>query len=232
VGQYVVLPALIRALTRIHPEFQLELLEMTTEEQIAGLPEGKVDALLMMPEFPIPGQQFEHICSEPLIAMVSKQNRLAEKRVLSIRDLDGVGIIASRPRDCRFHRPFLYNLFAPFGITPRIVESPQSCSVQFAYAAADEGVLLAPRSMAACAFPGVVSIPIQEDLPQVRLGLSSMQANNSFALTTFRQVALESAIEVTAVRTEPAAIPSISVMPVRPVTPARREARLRSGRYA
>jgi len=219
VGQYVVLPALIRSLACVYPEFQLDLVELTTEEQIARLPEAKVDALLMVPKLPIEGTRFDPICSEPLIALVSRQNPLAQKRILSIRDLKDVGMIASRRRDCRFHQPFLHSLFAPFGITPRIVESPQSCSVQFAYAAADEGVLLAPRSMAACAFPDIVPINIQEELPHVCLGLSSMQANNSVALKIFRQVTLQSTRDLARVEQTPLpqspVRPSVAIMPVR-----------------
>jgi LysR family transcriptional regulator, cyn operon transcriptional activator len=192
VGQYVVLPLLIHSLTRVYPEFQLEILELTTEEQICQLPAAKVDALLMVPELPVQGMQFDPICSEPLVALVSRQNPLAQKRSLSIRDLKNAGIIASRRRDCQFHQAFLHNLFAPFGIVPRIVEAPQSCSVQFAYAAADEGVLLAPRSVTACSFPGLVSLPIQENLPRICLGLAYMRTNNSVAMKIFRQVALQS----------------------------------------
>lgn len=218
VGQYVVLPMLIRSIAQVYPEFQLELVEMTTEDQIAGLPASKVDALLMVPELPVQGLHFEPICSERLIALVSKRNELARKPVLSVRDLKNVGIIASRRRDCRFHEPFIEALFAPFGIAPRIVESPQSCSVQFAYAAADEGVLLAPASMAECAFPDIVAIPIQEELPRITLGLSWMQSNSSIALKIFRQVVLQSAQDLGIVRprpTRPALRAQVSVLPVR-----------------
>jgi DNA-binding transcriptional LysR family regulator len=193
VGQYVMLPEIIRVLSRSHPEFQLEIQELTTEEQLVSLPDGTVDALLMIPELPVQGMRFELIYSEPLVAMVARQNPLAQKRILSIHDLKDVGLIASRPRDCRFHRDFLHRLFQPFGIVPRIVESPQSCSVQFAYVAADEGILLAPRSVAACAFSGVVTVPILEDLPLVHLGLSSMRTNNTVAMKIFRQIALDCA---------------------------------------
>ncbi|MGB6697112.1 MAG: LysR substrate-binding domain-containing protein, partial [Terracidiphilus sp.] len=219
VGQYVFLPGIIRTLSQSHPEFQLEIQELTTEEQLVSLPDGTVDALLMVPELPIPGMRFELIYSEPLVAMVAHQNPLAQKRMLSIQDLKDVSLIASRPRDCRFHREFLHRLFQPFGIVPRIVESPQSCSVQFAYVAADEGILLAPRSVAACAFSGVVSLPIKEDLPLVHLGLSSMQTNNSVAMKIFRHVALESArklaIEKSSPKPETIAKPALSVIPRR-----------------
>jgi DNA-binding transcriptional LysR family regulator len=196
VGQYVVLPSLIRSLAKTHPEFQLEIVELTTEEQITRLPEGKVDALLMVPELPIPDMRFDHICGEPLIALVARQSPLAQKRCISVLELKDVGIIASRRRDCRFHQPFIFSLFGQFGITPRIIESPQSCSLQFAYAAAGQGVLLAPRSIAACPFPDLVPIEIQENLPQLELGLCAMRKNSSTALKIFRQVALQRAQKI------------------------------------
>ena len=45
VGQYVLLPAVIRKLTAEHPEFELEVMELTTEQQMARMTEGNVDAL-------------------------------------------------------------------------------------------------------------------------------------------------------------------------------------------
>ncbi|MFP5227861.1 MAG: LysR family transcriptional regulator [Acidobacteriota bacterium] len=198
VGTYVVLPTLIRSLARIYPDFQMEIQEMTTEQQITELPETRVDALLMIPELPIPGARFEPIWSEPLVAIVSRQNPLAQNRSVSMRDLEESGIIASRLRDCRFHQPFIRSLFAPFGIEPRIVEAPQSCSVQLAYAAAGEGVLLAPRSVANCAFPNIVPLPIEEELPHMHLGLTSMRTNNTIAMKIFRQVALQCTKEMAA----------------------------------
>jgi len=219
VGQYVVLPALIRALSETYPEFQLEILELTTEEQILHLPDGKIDALLVVPELPIQGVRFDPMFSEPLVAMVSRQNPLSQRRSISIHDLKDVGIIASRKRDCRFHQPFLYSLFGQFNLVPRIVESPQSCSVQFAYAAADQGVLLAPRSVAACPFPNLLAVEIEEKLPHLDLGLCSMRTNSSAALKIFRQVALQNLqrIPVPALPAlrfpQPASRPSVSVMP-------------------
>jgi len=222
VGQYVILPEVIRTLSQSRPDFQLEIQELTTEEQLVSLPEGTVDALLMVPELPIPGMQFELIYSEPLFAMVPAQVPLAHKKLLSIHDLKDVGLIASRPRDCRFHREFLQKLFQPFGITPRIVEAPQSCSVQFAYVAAGEGVLLAPRSVAACAFSGVVSLPIREELPPVNLGLAFMQNNNSVAMKIFRQIALEGARKLAAAKVAPR--PESAIKSSLAVMPGRREA--------
>src|SRR5947209_1211871 len=62
VGQYVLLPAIIRQLTAEHPDFEMEVSELTTEQQMGRLPEGKVDALLMVGAMPVPGLRFDPIC--------------------------------------------------------------------------------------------------------------------------------------------------------------------------
>jgi len=191
VGQFVLLPAVIRMLAARYPDFELEVTELTTEQQLTRLPEGKVDALLMVGALPVKGLRFDPICKETLVAMVSQHSELAEERIISVQRLRHIGIVASRPRDCRFHKPFLHDLLAPFGITPRIVESPQSCSVQFAYVAAGEGLAITTESMAACTFPGVVAVRFKETLPELQLGLAAMETNDTAAMTIFREIVAE-----------------------------------------
>jgi DNA-binding transcriptional LysR family regulator len=195
VGQYVLLPAVLRALAQRYPEFELEVIELTTEQQIARLPEGKVDVLLMVSSLPITGMRFDPICEDGLIAMVSNRSPLAKQNTISVESLRETPIIASRMKDCRFHQPWLHGLLAPFGITPKIVESPQSCTVQFAYAAAGEGLTIATESMASCLFPNVVAKRFREPLPAMQMGLSYMSANESKALTVFRKIVMECAAE-------------------------------------
>ena len=193
VGQFILLPAVIRALTADYPEFELEVIELTTEQSMAHLSEGKLDALLMVGALPIEGLRYDPICKEELVAMVSRRSPLAARRNISVENLRDTGIIASRMKDCRFHQPFLHSLLAPFGITPRIVESPQSCSVQFAYAAAGEGIAITTGSMSVCTFPDLVALPFKEPLPTLQLGLASMASNETLGMSIFRKVVMERA---------------------------------------
>jgi DNA-binding transcriptional LysR family regulator len=193
VGQFVLLPTVIRALAANHPDFELEVSELTTEQQMTRLAEGKVDALLMVGSLPVKGLRFDPIVREPLVAMVSRESELADRETISVEDLRHISIIASRQKDCRFHQPFLHDLLAPYGITPRIVEAPQSCSVQLAYASAGEGVLIATSSMATCAFPDVVALPFAEPLPQIQLGLAAMAINESASMRIFRKLVMDCA---------------------------------------
>ena len=193
VGQFILLPAVIRTLAAEYPEFELEVSELTTEQQMSRLQEGKVDALLMVGALPVKGLRFDPICRETLVAMVSRRSPLAIGRSISVQEFRTTSVIASRAKDCRFHQPFLHSLLSPFGITPRIVESPQSCSVQFAYAAAGEGLAITTESMTVCSFPDVVALPFVEPLPELQLGLAAMETNESSAMTIFRKVVTECA---------------------------------------
>jgi DNA-binding transcriptional LysR family regulator len=191
VGQYVLLSSVLRSLAACDENFQLELCELTTEEQLARLPMGGVDALFMVGALPIPGMRFDPISKETLVAMVSRHSPLARRKQISVYDLRDKKIIASRAEECRFHQPFLHQLFEPFGIVPRILEVPYSCAVQLAYAGAGEGIVLATASMMKCTFPDVVAVPFAEELPELQLGIAAMESNKSPALDIFRQVAVQ-----------------------------------------
>jgi DNA-binding transcriptional LysR family regulator len=193
VGQFVLLPAVIRSLAAQYPDFELEINELTTEQQMCRIAEGKVDALLMVGPLPVNGMRFDPICKEQLVAVVSRDSPLAAEGSISVERLRDTGLIASRLKDCRFHQPYLHALLAPYGITPRIVESPHSCAVQFAYASAGEGIAIATASMAACTFPGVVFLPFEEPLAPMQLGMAALETNERLAMKIFRQVVLECA---------------------------------------
>jgi DNA-binding transcriptional LysR family regulator len=186
VGQYVLLSSVLRSLAAYDAEFRLELSELTTEEQIARLPTGGVDALFMVSALPIPGMRFEPICKERVVAMVSRHSPLARRRTISVNHLRNMNILA-------FQQPYLRQLLEPFGIAPRILEVPHSCAVQLAYVGAGEGIALATASMMKCGFPDVVAIPFAEKLPEVQLGIAAMESNDSAALNIFRRVATECA---------------------------------------
>ncbi len=226
VGQFILLPSVIRTLAAEHPEFDLEVTELTTEQMMLRLPEGKVDALLMVGSLPVKGMRFDPICQETLVAMVSRDSKLASRRAISVEELRDTPIIASRLKDCRFHQPYLHSLLAPHGITPRIVESPQSCSVQFAYAAAGEGIAISTASMAQCAFPHVIALPFVERLPEMQLGLAAMDSNDSPAMSVFRNVVMDCARATLLNRDEATPFPAVTAP--QPATPlslvSRREA--------
>ena len=190
VGHALLLPAILRSLAEAYPGFSLQVEELTTEQQIAGLPQGRVDALLMVEPLPVSGMRFDCLREEPLVAIVPRQSPFAAKRSLSVEDLREVSLIVPRLQDSSLRQPFLKGLLAPYGLTPRFVEAPHSLSAQLAYVAAGEGVIVGTRLRAIGRAPGVAVRPFREPLPRLQFGLASMQSNHAPALETFRNLVL------------------------------------------
>jgi DNA-binding transcriptional LysR family regulator len=184
-GQTVLLPEILRQMPLSYPGFELELRELTTEQKMAQLREGSIDALLMVQRFPVEGMRFEEVCRKPLVAMVSRRSPLARRRNISIHELKGVPIIAPVEKDCSLRQPFLRALFKSYSIHPKIVAVAQSCSIQLAYVAAGEGVVVAGRCGALDQHPQVVAVPFKEALPEIVLGIASASCPPSASMASF-----------------------------------------------
>jgi DNA-binding transcriptional LysR family regulator len=164
--------------------------ELTTEQQIAGLPRGKIDALLMVEPLPVKGMRYDCLREEPLVAIVPRHSPLAARRHLSVGDLRESPLVVPRLEDSSLRQPFLKALLAPYGVSPRFVEAPHSLSAQLAYVAAGEGVIVGTRLRAIGRAAGIAVRPFREPLPRLQFGLASMQSNHAPALETFRSVVL------------------------------------------
>jgi DNA-binding transcriptional LysR family regulator len=192
-GVVDLLPVVYRVLLNRYPGFELEVEDLTTEEQMTQLSEQLVDALVMVPSMPIAGASFHPLSRAPLVAIVARNSALAERGSLSVYDLHEQNLITTRPEDCRFQQPFLSRLLGPYGVQPRMVESPQSNSVQFAYVASGAGVVITPHSPAYDNLADLIPIPFVEPLPWVELGCMIRQNNRSEATTLFRAVVTQCA---------------------------------------
>jgi DNA-binding transcriptional LysR family regulator len=197
-GHVAMLAAVFRALHQSNPDFHLQVAELTTEQQIAGLAARELDAVLMVPHLPIAGLRFDHLSSERLYILVATHHSLASHVSVPVEALRGVPILTTRLEDCRLHQSFLHALLAPFHIKPRLIEFPQSSKVQFAFVAAGQGIAIVPASMASHATPGIKALPIAEALPPVELGLATMPENSSDSLRLFREIVLDCAAALAA----------------------------------
>ena len=178
-------PSVLRELAANHPDFDLQLHELNREQQISALHEERIDAIFLVSDPNLAGIRFDLLREESLALLVPRQSELAQRESISIEALREHRLLASRLEDCAVGQPFLHRLLAPYNIVPRIVEAPHSHAAKFAYLAAGAGLFIGVPSMAQTR-PDVVALPFEEPLPIVRLGLVSLYANQSPALTLFR----------------------------------------------
>jgi DNA-binding transcriptional LysR family regulator len=186
-GRMDLLPAALRLVDKHHSTFEVEVVELTTEEQIEQLADRQIDAIMMMPELPIPDARFVPLFSAPMCALVSRQSRFATRNVISILDLQGENLLLSRREDCRFARSFLLDLLQPYGVRANLVEVPQACSMQLAYVAGGSGILLTPYSAGYNDLPDIVAVSIMEPLPSLELGYIVLQEDRRESLVIFEE---------------------------------------------
>ncbi|RXH56264.1 LysR family transcriptional regulator [Granulicella sibirica] len=193
IGQALLLPTILRTLAARYPGFDLQISELTTEQQITGLSERKIDALLMVEPLPVKGMRFECLREDSLGVILHRLNPLAARRILSIQDLRESALVVPRLEDSSIRQPFLRSLLAEHGITPSFLEAPHSLSAQLAYVAAGEGVIVGTRYRIG-GHPDVVFRPFRERLPRLQLGFAYLSSNVTPALETFRSLVMENTV--------------------------------------
>ena len=95
-----VFPAMVPGVARELPELRLILVEEKTDDLVARLREGKLDAALLA--LPLPGDDLEHMAlfTDPFFLAVSERDALAERRSVSAGDLEGVELLLLEDGHC------------------------------------------------------------------------------------------------------------------------------------
>jgi DNA-binding transcriptional LysR family regulator len=82
------LPDVLLAFRKNHPDVELELIEATTMQQVKSLLEGRADIGFVVPPLAeVEGLQIEPLTEDHLIAALPVGHRLAQRKRLKLRDL-------------------------------------------------------------------------------------------------------------------------------------------------
>jgi DNA-binding transcriptional LysR family regulator len=116
------LPAALRRYRSLYPRVQLQLAEMYTAQLAASLNRGALDAGFLRDGGPIDGLHVETIFSEPFVAVLPANHRLAGRREISPADLRGEPFVYFTPMAGKraYEKPFA--IFERHGFRPQIVQ--------------------------------------------------------------------------------------------------------------
>ncbi len=185
VGQYTVLPALLRELAARQLNISLQVRSMTPEKMKEAAAKGDVDLLLMTPNWALPGMEFEGLRSEHLSAVLPERHLAAKRGWISVADFCQRPVLVMAAKDCGKHRGFVSGLMAKHGHEPALIEVPFAEGIHFAMVAAGRGHALAAGSMARSNFPGIRIVPFEITLQNMELGMMWHKGNESRALASF-----------------------------------------------
>ncbi len=182
------LPDMIRRFRAQAAQIDVELVELTTVEQVAALKEGRIDAGLGRVRIDDAAIRREILYSETLVAALPAQDALALRGdPISLAELvAGTMIIyPSRPRPS--YADQLLGLFRDHGCSPRKIIEVREVQTALGLVAAQSGYAIVPASMLHLQRSDIAYLPILEDAVSPII-LSQRASDQSESAALFREI--------------------------------------------
>jgi DNA-binding transcriptional LysR family regulator len=147
-GVAVQLARTLAGFSTTHPEVDVELREETTDEMVADLQAGRIDAATLAALPPLDdGRLRSHpLGSEALVLVVDATGPLGKRRRMRIAALDGLDLVLFGPGSAV--RELIVAALAADGVTPRVRFQTREYSTARILASVGLAVAILPRSIA------------------------------------------------------------------------------------
>jgi DNA-binding transcriptional LysR family regulator len=186
---YTLLPPLLRDFQQRYPAVTVELQWFSSAEQINALNRGDVD-LAFVRSLP-PNNQLNSVLllQEPFYVAIAKDNPLAAKRRISIKDCKQLRVINYRKDVAPDYHAAINQLCALAGFSPSTSFEMGQIYAFFGLVSAGFGVTLVPASVQRTHMENVVFRPLREEHTKSELYLAWKEPNSSAALGAFVELA-------------------------------------------
>ena len=156
-----ILPQTLRAFQAESATVRVKLHDLSTEEMLAGLREGKLQIAFVVRLTPalLRGLRFEELARDAMCLAVAPRHPLAGRRTVTLAEAAREPLITYSRKDYPDAHENLAALFANIKIKPRIAEEYDSVSSLIAAVEAGNGVAIAPQSLTCTAGPRLKLIP-------------------------------------------------------------------------
>ena len=186
-----ILPPALRAFQAELPNVRVRLHDLSTEEMLAGLREGKLQMALMVKPVAaiLRGLNFTDLTTDILRFAVAPKHPLAKKRVITLAEIAREPLVVYSRSDYPDYHEMLGELFAAAKARPRIVEEHDGVTSIIAAVESGAGVALLSESVACMAGPRLKLIAISPALKPVIIGAATTKAELSSAAEQFLKCA-------------------------------------------
>lgn len=168
---YNVLPLILSHFRRSVPDVELALHELTTDQQLHWLREGRIDVGFVRPPIDDPALRLLTILQEPLVVALPEAHGLAAQSQVSLRSIAAESFILF-PRSLA---PGLYDqiisLCQQADFSPKVVQEAIQMQTIVSLVAAEMGVAIVPVSLQNLQRKGVVYRELQEPTPKAAIAV-------------------------------------------------------------
>jgi DNA-binding transcriptional LysR family regulator len=186
-----VLSYVMRAHRRDYPDVNLELTELDTTEQVTQLVEHRLDVGFLRGPVDEPALTIQTLIEDPLAAVVSEDDALAEHERIAPALLRDQPIILWTRGAAPTTYADVVALFRQHEIQPPIVDESPRIQTILALVASGAGIALLPTSFINLSRKGVRFIPLHGPLPHRPLALAWRTTNQSPSVRCFLDVATQ-----------------------------------------
>ncbi len=185
---YNILPDFLLHFRNNNPSINLELRELTTDEQLRWLQSGRIDVGFVRP--PVDNNIYESkiVFKESLIVALSENHLLAKQENISLSSLINESFILFP----RILAPGLYDLIISFcqqvGFSPQLAQEAIQMQTIVSLVAAEIGVAIVPESLQNLRRTGVVYKSFVEETPKVSIAMIWRKNDVSVVLDRFLEV--------------------------------------------
>jgi DNA-binding transcriptional LysR family regulator len=186
------LPLALRAFQTELPEVRVRLHDLSTEEMLAGVREGKLHlALMVKPDAAmLRGLRFTALATDVVRLATAPNHPLARRRSVTVAEIAREPLVVFSRSDYPDYHAMLNGVFAGSKARPRIVEELDGITSIIAAVDAGVGLALLPDSVSCLAGPRLKLIPISPAIQPTAIGAVMVKAQASPAAERFVKCAL------------------------------------------
>lgn len=185
---YNILPDFLLHFRNNNPNINLELHELTTDEQLRWLDSGRIDVGFVRPPVDENTYQSKIVFRESLAIALPENHRLANQDKVSLQSLKNESFILFP----RVLAPGLYDLIISFclstGFSPQLAQEAIQMQTIVSLVAAEIGIAIVPESLQNLRRTGVVYKYFVEETPQVSIAMIWNKDDNSVVLDRFLEM--------------------------------------------
>jgi DNA-binding transcriptional LysR family regulator len=186
-----IVPATLRAFQAQMPKVRVRLHDLSTEEMLTGVREGKLQvALVVRPNRAmLRGLHFEELARDGMCLAVAPGHAFARLRSVTLAQAVGEPLVAFTRRDYPEYHEYLETMFAPIKAKPRIAEEHDSSASLIAAVESGAGVAVVPQSFSCSAGPRLKLLPLSPAPERIVIGAVWSKAGLTPAAEAFWKAA-------------------------------------------
>lgn len=183
---YHVLPAVMRAFRRKHPNVECILNEASSEAQTRKLLDGELDVGILRPPLVRPRTlSFEIFLREPFVAALPADHALESRRSLTLAELASEPLVLVARRVVAAVYDQIIGACRSAGFEPHIAQEGSDVHAVMGLVAAGCGLSVLPASVAALAHRYVVYRPIRDGSLRTIMAAATVRRHGSAAARDF-----------------------------------------------